>query len=760
MSKMKPENYQSEDLQQNSENLVPQESGLMMAEMSYKSGEQRKYPIKDWEIVEKEDLEGEYAEILPAVAESLSKIDSSDALIEHLQKVDELISSGSWNGLKVKKKDEEDEIYGVYYNDSPLESVEYRILMNETYLPALAKLESLASSSDVQKRSETVEKLVEYVVNNYEYSSWYFNRASEVAVTMLNLDGTNAFSAIKRISERITDEKSISYVSDISEEDGLEFNPNDYLTPSYLEFDESDHREFHWAVVRAVADHPWKEDEKKEAIKFLSDYISINSAGNLDIYVQAFEKLDAGEAVPYLLKNLKSDDVLTRRMSAEVLFRLELGKMGVTEKGVEYLGKLYDLGKYNNPDFFVRRLDNSGLMAILGENDGGIKSVFPLDLYAEEDVIRADVRQLISQELFLPMADETPQQRAERDEYLKLFLENYEGIFNDKFFGGTGLRLNSLNLHEQGWFLLYYLELSEKGDQKAIERLKNFVCEYGEYGLKSFLVLNYGGSGQDILDFSENESLTKKEKLAVFKNFYGIANEAMNWRHIFEKVEENVNYKFSIEAYESLIRKNSEFFKAAQIMAGERENFNGNISELLSAMNSVLESLRALQVFYNRNIGFKITRTSVHDEYGENGELINGVRHSWVFKSAEGDRIDVTVRTKKTINSNGIMGGEPRINFKITNHRDNTVTRIGFDLSYYRKLVGESDVPSVSLDLGVLNPKFDEVRYSTESIGRILSLVAGSEGGHNESSFKPDAYKYFENIANSFIDYIDRTFST
>ena len=72
--------------------------------------------------------------------------------------------------------------------------------------------------------------------------------------------------------------------------------------------------------------------------------------------------------------------------------------------------------------------------------------------------------------------------------------------------------------------------------------------------------------------------------------------------------------------------------------------------------------------------------------------------------------------------------------------------------------MGESDTPSVSLDLGILDPRFEAVNYSTESVGRILSLVQDSEGGHNESSFNPEASKHFENIANSFVEYINRTF--
>ena len=74
--------------------------------------------------------------------------------------------------------------------------------------------------------------------------------------------------------------------------------------------------------------------------------------------------------------------------------------------------------------------------------------------------------------------------------------------------------------------------------------------------------------------------------------------------------------------------------------------------------------------------------------------------------------------------------------------------------------MGKSESPLVSLDLGILDPRFEDVDYSTESVGRILSLVEGSQGGHNESSFRPEASAHFSDIAKFFEDYLNRTFSS
>jgi hypothetical protein len=233
----------------------------------------------------------------------------------------------------------------------------------------------------------------------------------------------------------------------------------------------------------------------------------------------------------------------------------------------------------------------------------------------------------------------------------------------------------------------------------------------------------------------------------------------MNWKRIFEKVEKGLDYKFSTEAYESLIRKNAEFFKAAQIISKKSGN-ETLMLELFSNMNSVARSLVSLESFYSNDSDLKLFgKPTVHNEYGEDGELIEGVRHTWVFESATGDMITVNIRTKRTVEKNGVKGGEPRISFKITNPETKVITRFSFDRSDYPVLMGESDTPLVSLDIGVLDPRFGKVNYSTEAFGRVLSLVEGSEGGHNESSFRPDAAEHFEDIANSFVEYLEKNFS-
>lgn len=510
-----------------------------------------------------------------------------------------------------------------------------------------------------------------------------------------------------------------------------------------------------------VLDRDDTTDEDREGIaRLVNSMMDDHVFGNLKSYVEVFEKLGPRHSVEPLLQNLRSENDTRRRVSAEILYRMELGKIGVTEEGAEYLGKLYDLGKYNDPDYFVRRLNNSGLMAVLAEDGGNIEGVFPLDLYAEGDVIRAEVRQLMSQELFLPRADETPQQRQQREHYLQLFLENYEGIFNDDFFEGTGVRLNSLDLHEQGWFLLNYLELSEQEDSEGLARLKGFVSEYGEYGLKSFLALEYGGSGQEILDFAEYTELTKEEKLAIFRNFYSIANEALNWREVFGQVETGVGYEFAPQVHEAFVRKNVEFFKAAQIIA-RGEGGDVTMGELLQNMNTVAFSLRALKGIYEDGSGLHLEqKPQIQGEHDKDGNLVESASSSFILvDEGIGARVVVSVRPQPTVRQGNISGGEARINFSVTNLATKERARIGFDLSDYGEFIGEADKPPVvSLDMGVGKPDRETGIWPSQRVGRVLELVEGSEGGHNELSFRPEVAEHFPEVAERFRGYVENRF--
>lgn|GEM_PF-1697195 len=509
------------------------------------------------------------------------------------------------------------------------------------------------------------------------------------------------------------------------------------------------------------------EQDKSELARMLSETLSIESSGSLGSYVEAFDKLGSSIGYPYLLQNLISEDVLTRRMSAEILYRLEIGKIGITSKeGVSYFDKVYKLAKENDPDFFVRlyrdgdayvqRVDSHGSIGVFNNNNH-LLGFFKLDLEAEENTIDAIVHEITSKDVFLPKADEKPDERKARESFLELFLAGYGQLF-EQLNEETGIKLNSLELYEQGWFIVYYAQASET--QK--EQLKEFVKKYGEFGLKVFLALDYGEAGEAILQYTGSSYSSEKQQHEVLLQFYKVANRAFEWRKVFENVEMGLEYKFSSEIHEALLRKCSEYFRAA-LLIERGEGGEVTIKDLLESMNSVSYALDVLKGLYDKDSALILEgKPQVQAEYADESgkDLITDARTTWtILDRKTGSRVVISVRPQQTVAVGNRPGGEARINFKVTNKTNGIETRIGVDLSDYGEYTGiPGKAPVVSLDLGTGLPDRRAEIYPSQRVGRVLGLVVGSEGGHNEASFSSEAARHFESIAHKFVDFMENKF--
>jgi len=652
---------------------------------------------------------------------------------------------------------------------------DYLYLHREAFSPVVNALYYYGEDGDDECREEAWQALGVYIERlGDDARSFGRDRLVDLAGTMVELGGSEALkrlASLKRASCGEGDSESVSVGK-------LEL----FFDPTYMQ----DSPSFWNGVIlsglsydRLIQQHPSRFDVE-DTCEALTEVMSSGSLGRLTDYVNCFEDLGASESSQYLLQNLRSENPLVRKMSAEILFRLELGKIGVTEEGVEYLGKLYDLGTLNDPEYFVRRLSVNGEMAVIDEETGSIQGAFELNLSGEERVVDAgvmvqeEVRDFLRQRLFIAKADETGADRAIREGYLEKFMENYEVMFNDEFFEGTGVRLNSLELHEQGWFYLHYLELREAGDEEGITRLKNFVKDYGEIGLKAYLSLDYGGSGEEILEFADvdDEILSTEQKAELFKNFYAVANEAFAWRGVFEEAGENVGYEFAPQVHEAFIRKNAEFFKAAQIVA-RGEGGDVSMHELLQQMSLVARGLHFLGGLTQNNGELSLMfDPDIRAEYASYAgtEITEGA--AIVYEFTDGDpttydrsthqveneknRIIVNVRPLRTYyhgeRSRRYSGGEARMNFRIRFRDIDEEVRIGFDLSDPSD-TGENF--AVSLDLGIGKPDYQNDVWPSDRVGRVLSLVEGSEGGHNEASFLPVTPSEFADIANQFEDHLN-----
>jgi len=259
--------------------------------------------------------------------------------------------------------------------------------------------------------------------------------------------------------------------------------------------------------------------EKAENTKVLVDFWDKNRNPIFGNGVaDALSEQDTGLAVSELLKLIR-EEKNDKTPLAAILYRLEFGKVGISEEGVKYLERMYDLGEYNNPDYHVSRLTADGEVGVFNEDQELIKYFHLGDLSSPEKQVQAKVLDFVYETLFIGQKDETEAETNKRLQYLEEFKKNYYNIANDDLFAKTGVKLNNLSFKEQGWFVIYFNE----ADDQEKDRLKQFVAEHGEEGIKTFLALEASEeNGHKILSIGEN--LERHVAAGVFSKFNEVAS--------------------------------------------------------------------------------------------------------------------------------------------------------------------------------------------------------------------------------------------
>lgn len=270
------------------------------------------------------------------------------------------------------------------------------------------------------------------------------------------------------------------------------------------------------SIIRSLGEH----GDKKSIDKLIEFVITDQAASAyMDIVSQALGKIDLTEAASALLKKLKNP--ITKwgqKLTTNLLYRLEFGKIGISEDGVKYLERMYDLGVYNNPDFHVSRLTPTGEVGIFNEEKELIKYFQLGDLTDEEKSIKAEVLDFTYNTLFFGNKDESEEERTKRLAYLNDFKKHYYRLAQDKIFKESGVQLNNLAFREQGWFLIYL----DHASQEEKDRLSVFTTKYQEEGIKTFLALEHGEElGRKILQIGE--MLNDKGADRIFAKYNNIA---------------------------------------------------------------------------------------------------------------------------------------------------------------------------------------------------------------------------------------------
>ena len=247
-----------------------------------------------------------------------------------------------------------------------------------------------------------------------------------------------------------------------------------------------------------------RETEDKDNTIFLVEFWNKNRLPSMAPYVaQALSSQDPSYATQLLMERISEEAIDTHALTA-ILYRLELGQIGISEEGVTYLEKTFDLGEFNNPGYAARRLTPHGHMGVYGEEANGQRELLGFfdigDLSVRDAVLKRDVRSFAYETLFTPREGETPQERQQREGYLKEFLARHYDIYGQEFFEATGVRVNNTSLKEQGQ-LLHFIESSDEASKNAAYA---FVRAYGEDGLRSFVSLEIDASfGDRLIEIGE-----------------------------------------------------------------------------------------------------------------------------------------------------------------------------------------------------------------------------------------------------------------
>ena len=217
-----------------------------------------------------------------------------------------------------------------------------------------------------------------------------------------------------------------------------------------------------------------------------------------------------------ILQNQKSHEV-ERHIALSVLYRIELGRIGISEDGIEYLTRKFDLGEYNNPDYSVQRITSDGKLGVFGDRNEllGFVQLEQADFSGDNNPISKKLREITIDILFTPQVDETPQERQYKLRLVEEFKQNYVSTYRELFPEGNGqvpFHFNNLSLPEQG-FVLKFLNNHSEGDPLR-KKFFSFIDKFGEDGLKAFRSIEFNPeAGNRLIAMAEKTDIMEMTRL-------------------------------------------------------------------------------------------------------------------------------------------------------------------------------------------------------------------------------------------------------
>jgi ribosomal protein S18 acetylase RimI-like enzyme len=268
-----------------------------------------------------------------------------------------------------------------------------------------------------------------------------------------------------------------------------------------------------------------RDAKQPEAVSILLDLLK-NEGPDAPIYfhpiLEALKNYDQNLIAAKLLSLGQSSDQYEKRSALWLLYRLELGKIGMSAEGVNYLGRLYDLGEFNHPEYFARRLTPQGDIGVF-DNRNRLSKRFNLGNLADGRKNIATEVLDISDDLLFSRHPFNERDAARRRQIMAEFKNAYANFYNQDFFQKTGLQANNFSFAEQGWFMHF----NQSADEATKQRLYDFAKTFGENGVRAFISMQFGDElGPKILSIGEKfKGRTAKVIFAKYADMVDKAGE-------------------------------------------------------------------------------------------------------------------------------------------------------------------------------------------------------------------------------------------
>ncbi len=370
--------------------------------------------------------------------------------------------------------------------------------------------------------------------------------------------------------------------------------------------------------------------------KSLQAIVQLTRTKPIELYgvmADTLSKISPGKAAHEMLQMLKDEDPWIKRTAAKILYRLEFGKIGISEEGLNYLDRMYDLGEFNSSQYFAQRLTANGEIGIFERvNEKLLKYLQLSDPESAEKKIRGELYELTYRDLFTDRVDLPEAERENRKRLLQEFQEKYFAFAQSELFAGTGTKLNNLTFREQAWFL----EFSTKATPEQKNSIKSFVKRFREAGIRAFLVMENGGSGEKILELAER--LKPKEAQAVFDTYLKITYEAETALRKIREVTKNLGGAelFDDTLFDNLLEKakNSliaghEFATAGKSIMSVQGYFIDvfDLNQLLLIMHQEIHDLRRFNTVVTDWQSFKNEGIKILDHYILDTKNLEGIKN-------------------------------------------------------------------------------------------------------------------------------------